>query len=55
MGKWHHVPDTVQVAICIRRAVVVDDNVHPLHIDTTAKDVCRHEDALLEGFERGVS
>ena len=45
----------MKVAVSVRRAVVVDDDVHTLDIDTTAKNVGGHEDTLLEGLEGGVA
>lgn len=53
--KTMNSPDTVEIAVCIRRAVVVDDDVDTLNIDTTAEDVSRHEDTLLEGLECRVA
>ena len=47
-------PDTMQVAVCVRRAVVVDDDVHTLDINTTAEDISGDEDTLLECLERCV-
>ncbi len=41
----------MQIAVCIRRAVIVDDDIHSFNIDTTSKDVGCHKDALLESLE----
>lgn len=43
--------DTVEVRVCVARSVVVDDDVDALDVDTTAKDVGRDEDTLLERLE----
>lgn len=48
-------PDTVEVAVRVRRAVVVDNDVHALNIDTTTEDVGGDEDTLFECFERLVA
>lgn len=45
----------MEVAVGVRRAVVVDDNVHTLDIDTTTEDVSGDEDTLLESLEGGVA
>ena len=44
----------MEVRVSIRRAVVVDHDVHSLHIDTTTEDVGGDQDALLERLEGGV-
>ena len=44
----------MEVTISIRRAVVVDDDVHTLDIDTTTEDVGGDQDALLERLEGSV-
>lgn len=50
-----HVPNTVQVAICITRSIVVDDNINPLDVDPTAKDVGGDKDTLLEVLELRIT
>lgn len=45
----------MQVAVCVGRRVVVDDNVDTLDIDTTTEYVCGNEDTLLKGLERSVA
>lgn len=45
----------MEIAVCIRRAVIVDDDVDTLNIDTTTEDISRHEDTLLEGLEGRVA
>ena len=45
----------MQVRIRVRWAVVVDDNVDTLDIDTTTEDIRRYQDTLLERLERGVT
>jgi hypothetical protein len=46
-----HLPNTVEVAVGVGRAVIVDDNVDAFDIDATTKDISRDQDALLKGFE----
>ena len=45
----------MQVAVGITRAIVVDDNVYALDIDTTTEDIGRDQDTLLERLERGIA
>jgi hypothetical protein len=45
----------MQIAVCIRRGVVIDDNVHSLNIDPTAKYISGYENTLLKVFELLVS
>ena len=53
--KRSYVPDTVEIAVCVRRTIVIDDDVDTLNIDTTTEDICRDENTLLEGFEGRVT
>ena len=41
----------MKVTVGVRRAVVVDDDVHTLDIDTTTEDIRRYQYTLLEVFE----
>jgi len=41
----------VQVGIRVIGHVIVEDNVHPLYVHTTAKQIGGHEDTLLEILE----
>jgi hypothetical protein len=43
--------DTVQIRIGIRRQVVIDGEIDPLNVDTTAEDVRSNTDSLVEFFE----
>jgi len=45
----------VKVRVSIGGSIVVDDDVHPLNVNTATKDISGHEDTLFESFERGVS
>ena len=45
----------MQITVCVRRTVVVDHNVHTLHIDTTNENICRYQYTLLECFECSVA
>lgn len=45
----------MQVTVSVRRAVIIDDDVHSLDINTTAKDISSDQNTFLEGFEGGVS
>lgn len=50
-----NLPNTVQVAVGIRRAIVVDDNVDTLNINTTSEDVGGDKNTFLERFECSVA
>ena len=50
-----HKPNTVEVAVGVRRTVVVDDDVHSLDVDTTTEDIGGNQYPLLEGFERSIT
>lgn len=56
--RYHSIPsgttDTVQVlvrSVIAVRKVVVHHNVDPFDVDTTAEQVCGHQDTLLEVLE----
>ena len=38
-GPRTNLPDTMEVRVSIRGAVIVDHDVHSLHIDTTTEDI----------------
>ena len=44
----------VQITISVRRAVIIDDDVHLLDINTVARDIS-DQNMFLKGFEDGVS
>lgn len=50
-----HVPHAVKVAVGVSGAVVVDNDIDTLHIDTTTKYVGGHQNTLLERLERSVA
>jgi hypothetical protein len=52
--KWD-VPNAMQVAVCVARGVVIDNDIHSLDVDTATEDVGGDEDALLEVLELGVA
>lgn len=45
----------MQVAIWIRRAVIVHNNIDTLHINAPTKNVSRHKNALLESLESSIA
>ena len=45
----------MQITISVRRAVIIDDDVHSLDINTTAEDISSDQYTFLEGLEGGVS
>jgi len=50
-----HVPNTMQVTICITRSIVVDDDIDSLDVNPTAKDVSSDKDSFLEVLELRVT
>lgn len=44
----------MQIAVSIRWAVVIDNDVHTFDIDTTAEDIRGNKYTFLERFECGV-
>ena len=49
------IPNTVQVAICVTRSVIVDDDIDSLNVDATAEDVGGDKDTLFEVLELRVT
>lgn len=45
----------MQVAVGIRRAIIVDNDVHSFDIDTTAENISCNKDTLLKSLERRVA
>ena len=45
----------MQVAICITRSIVVDDDIDSLDVNATAEDVSGDKDTLLEVLELRVT
>ena len=45
----------MEVGVSIGRSIIVDDDVHPLNVNSTAKDVSGDKDTFFESLERGVS
>jgi hypothetical protein len=45
----------VQVAICITRSVIVDDNIYSLDVNPTAEEVSGDKDTLLQVLEFRVT
>ena len=50
-----NVPNTMQVAISIRRTIVVNDDVHALDINATTEDIGGNEYTLFESLESSVT
>lgn len=47
--------NSVEVRVGVGRLVVVDDDVDPLNVDSSTKDIGRDKDSLLERLELSVS
>jgi hypothetical protein len=45
----------MQVLVRGVREVVVDDDVDSLDVDASSEQICRHQDAFIEIFERFVA
>jgi len=45
----------VEVAVSIRRTIVIHDDVDPFHINPPTKDIGSNENTLLKRFEGGVA
>ena len=48
-------PNTMEVTVSIRGTVVVDNDVDPLDIDTSTKDISGYQYTLFESLERGIT
>lgn len=48
-------PNTMEVTVSIRGTVVVDNDVDPLDIDTSTKDISGYQYTLFESLERGIA
>lgn len=45
----------MEVTVRVRRAIIVDDDIDSLYIDTTTKDICRNKYPLLKRLEGGIA
>jgi hypothetical protein len=45
----------MQIAVCIRGAIIVDDNVDTLNVNATAEDISRNKYTFFKCFERGIA
>ena len=48
-------PNTMQIAVSIRRTIVVDNDIDTLYINTTTENISSNENSFLKCFEGGVS
>lgn len=51
----NNVPNAMQVAVGIRRRIIVYNDIDPLNVDTTAEDISCDQNSLLKRLERGVT
>jgi hypothetical protein len=49
-----YLPNTVQVAVCVGWAIIVDHDINTLDVNASAKNVSSHEDSLFKCLERSV-
>ncbi len=54
-SNQENVPNTMEVAVSVRRAVVVNDDIDSFDIYATTEDVGGNKDALLERLKCGVT
>jgi hypothetical protein len=45
----------VEVAVSVRRTVVINNDVDTFHVDPSTEDICSNEDTFLECLESGVT
>lgn len=45
----------MEITVRIRRAIVIDDDVHSFYINATTENISGNQNTLLEGLEGGVS
>jgi hypothetical protein len=45
----------MQVAVRIRRAIIIDDDIDSFNIDAAAEDISSNKDSLLECFESRIT
>ena len=45
----------MEVTVCIRRSIIIDNDINALDVDTTAKDVRCDEYTFLKYLESSVS
>lgn len=45
----------MQVTICIRRAIIVDNNIDALNINTTTENIGRNKYPLFKRLESGIT
>jgi hypothetical protein len=45
----------VQITVCVRRAIVVDNDVHTLNVNTATKNVSGNQYTLLKSLECSVA
>src|SRR5258708_2233567 len=50
-SRKRYEPNTVQVAICVARGVIVDDNIYSLDVDATTENIGGDQDTFLEVLE----
>ena len=48
-------PNTMQIAVSIRRTIVVDNDIDTLYINTTTENIGSDKNTLLECLESGVA
>ena len=45
----------MQITVCVRGTVIIDDDIHTFDINATAEDISSDQNTFFEGFECGVS
>jgi len=45
------IPNTVQITVCIRRTIIVNDDIYSFDINTTTKDIRGDKDTFFKSLE----
>ena len=53
--RYRDVPDTMEIAVSVRRAIVIHDDIDALNINTAPKDVRSDQDTGFEQLESLVT
>lgn len=45
----------MKVRVGVGGSIIVDDDVHPLNVNTATEDISGHKDTLFESLKRGIT
>ena len=49
--KNDDIPNTMQITVCIRRTIIVNDDIYAFDINTTTKNICGDKDTFFKSLE----